>query len=274
MIENLTPVTVVVPIYRTSLSEIERWALGHNLSTLNSGRDIAVVCPEGLDLSPLAEVLGLACGRCRVERFDAQFFAGREGYNRLMLSTELYSRFISSRYMLILQTDVVLFADELDRWCATGYDYIGAPWLPALAEVEGWIFVARGVFLLRKLIARLRGGFNPMNIKWKVGNGGFSLRRVEAMLNVVTRHRDELDALDHSRVENFEDVVLSVHATEQWHEPLQIPDAATAAKFAIESHPRLAMRINGGHLPMGAHAFYRRRNRAFWQKHIETTKKF
>lgn len=262
------PVTVVIPLYRTALSEIERWALERNLSLLKPERDIAVVCPEGLDLSPLESVLGIAAGRCRVERFNPQFFAGRVGYNRLMLSTELYTRFARSRYVLILQTDVVLFADELDRWCAAGYDYIGAPWLPARGEVEGWNVLARASYALRRRLSRLRGGFSPMQLKWKVGNGGFSLRRVEAMLDVATRHRAEIDDLDHNRVENFEDVVLSVRAAEQWHEPLRVPDAATAAQFAIESHPAMAMRINGGRLPMGAHAFYRRRNRAFWQKRL------
>ena len=99
-------VTVIIPIYRNNLSDIERWAVKRNLRILSPERDIAVVCPEGLDLLPLDELLGISSGRCRVERFSSEFFKGRHGYNQFMLSRELYSRFMKSQFVLICQTDV------------------------------------------------------------------------------------------------------------------------------------------------------------------------
>ncbi|MFR4025094.1 MAG: DUF5672 family protein [Alistipes indistinctus] len=39
---------------------------------------------------------------CRIESFDPSFFAGRYGYNHLMLSAEFYRRFLNWEYILIL----------------------------------------------------------------------------------------------------------------------------------------------------------------------------
>ncbi|MBR5087453.1 MAG: hypothetical protein IKX31_10660 [Muribaculaceae bacterium] len=264
-------VTVVIPLYQNSLSEIERWAVTRNLKMLSPERDIAVVCPNDLDLSPLSELLGLDKGRCRVERFAPEFFEGRKGYNHLMLSHEFYSRFVKSHFILICQTDVALFCDNLDYWCSLDYDYIGAPWLPAQSDVEGWNLPRRAVYILRRGWARAKGGFSPALIKWKVGNGGFSLRRVDAMLQVIDNHRKEIENIvsNADDVSCFEDVVWGVRANEEWNAGLNIPDAITAAHFAFEGHPDFAYRLTNGKLPMGAHAFYRRRNRPFWLKHMD-----
>lgn len=51
------------------------------------------------------------------------------GYNRLMLSEDLYSAFSNYEYILICQSDAYIFRDELKEWCEAGYDYVGAPWL-------------------------------------------------------------------------------------------------------------------------------------------------
>lgn len=268
---NKRKVTVVIPIYRTDMSEVERWTVQHNLSVLNSGRDITLVCPDGLDLSQIADMFGLSTGRCRVERFHPSFFAGRIGYNRLMLNREFYSRFKTSEYVLICQTDAALLRDDIDHWCSLAFDYIGAPWLPAFADIKGFNIIRRAVFWLRKEWAKKRGGFHPVTLKWKVGNGGLSLRKVATMLRVIGNHEKELTeiAVRSNNSEFFEDVVWSVRVNEIFDEHLHIPDAATAALFSVEGHPDTAMRLTGGQLPMGTHAFFRSRNRAFWRRHLD-----
>lgn len=264
-------VTVVIPIYKTELSAIERWAVAHNLSVLAPNREIAIVCPQGLDITPLDSLMGLNSNRCRIERFAPAFFDGRLGYNQLMLSQDFYSRFHNSQFVVICQTDVVLFHDNLDYWCSLNYDYIGAPWLPASGDVEGWNLARRAIYKLRRGWARLRGGFHPVLLKWKVGNGGFSLRRVEAMLRVLDQHPDKMAeiAKNANHTACFEDVVWSVRVNELWPATLNIPDYATAARFAFEGHPEMAMRCTSGELPMGAHAFYRHRNRKFWSQFLD-----
>lgn len=264
-------VTVVIPIYKTELSAIERWAVARNLSVLAPNREIAIVCPQDLDITPLDSLMGLNSNRCRIERFAPAFFDGRLGYNQLMLSQDFYSRFHNSQFIVVCQTDVVLFHDNLDYWCSLNYDYIGAPWLPAPGDMEGWNLARRAIYKLRRGWARLRGGFHPVLLKWKVGNGGFSLRRVEAMLRVLDQHPDKMAEI--AKIANhtacFEDVVWSVRVNELWPATLNIPDYATAARFAFEGHPEMAMRCTSGELPMGAHAFYRHRNRKFWSQFLD-----
>lgn len=264
-------VTVVIPIYKTEFSAIERWAVARNLSVLAPNREIAIVCPQDLDITPLDSLMGLNSNRCRIERFAPAFFDGRLGYNQLMLSQDFYSRFHNSQFVVICQTDVVLFHDNLDYWCSLNYDYIGAPWLPAPGDVEGWNLARRAIYKLRRGWARLRGGFHPVLLKWKVGNGGFSLRRVEAMLQVLDQHPDKMAeiAKNANHTASFEDVVWSVRVNELWPATLNIPDYTTAARFAFEGHPEMAMRCTSGELPMGAHAFYRHRNRKFWSQFLD-----
>jgi len=270
-LNNSNLITVIIPIYRNSLSKIEQWAVERNLRILDPSRDICVVCPENLDLAPLNDLFGFSQGRCRVERFSPLFFEGRKGYNHLMLSREFYSRFSSSRYILICQTDVALFYDKLDYWCSLGYDYIGAPWLPAIEDVEGKNILRRTIYKLRRAYAKFIGGFHPIMLKYKVGNGGLSLRCVESMLRVINNNEQKLQTIANNsdKTQNFEDVVWSFQVKELFNESLRIPDATTAAHFAIESHPEMALRLTHDELPMGTHAFYRHRNRSFWKKYLD-----
>ena len=265
-VSKTVDVTVMIPIYKTELQSHERAALKQMVSIF-VGRDVAIVCPETLDLTPLKGLLG---SDWRIERFDPDFFAGRKGYNRLMLSEELYQRFERSAYLLVCQTDVWVFEDKLDEWCSRGYDYIGAPWLPASADVSGWNLPQRVFYQARRLWGRVKPGFHPINLKWKVGNGGLSLRQVDAMLGVIRSHCDVIDQIaeqgDH--VECFEDVFWGVGVNHRWPGSLQIPDAKTAAQFAIEGHPDMAMRLTEGRLPMGAHAFQKKRNYKHWRNYI------
>ena len=102
-------VTVVIPIYTVNLNRFERFSLNTCFSTL-SKYDIVIIKPNSLDLSPLDSILHDK--NFSVESFDDSFFIGRKGYNKLMLSTIFYERFIGSRYILIYQTDVIVFKGE------------------------------------------------------------------------------------------------------------------------------------------------------------------
>lgn len=261
-------VTVVIPIYTLNLDETELLALRQCFKVLD-GHDIAIIKPHSLDLSPLPELIGGA-PRYRVEAFDDSYFAGREGYNRLMLSTDLYRRFLDSRYVFIHQTDVYVFRDELDDWCKRGYDYIGAPWLPAVGDVSGWNLPRRAIYMMRRVMGRRHSTCHPINLKYRVGNGGCSLRHTRHLHDASIKLAEDLSraAADASTSENFEDVVWSVRVNELSPGTLRVAPYEEAVHFSVESHPAMAMRLTGGQLPMATHAFARRRNRAFWKQHI------
>jgi len=262
-------VTVVIPIYTLNLDDTELLALRQCFKVLG-GHDIAIIKPRSLDLSPLNRIIG-GTPRYRVEAFDDSYFAGREGYNRLMLSTELYERFLSSQYIFIHQTDVYVFRDELDNWCQRGYDYIGAPWLPAIGDVSGYNLVRRAIYLIRRGLGKFKPTCHAINLKYKVGNGGCSLRHTRHLYEASLKMTELLTraANGSSNSEYFEDVVWSVRVNEEQPGTLSVAPCEEAVRFSVESHPSMAMRLSGGRLPMATHAFARRRNRSFWKQYIK-----
>ena len=97
----------------------------------------------------------------RAVTFPQMFFGSVAAHNRLLLSPSFYRAFRQYEYILIHHLDSLVFSDQLTRWCDAGWDYIGAPWLPC-ADTP-WVTEPR------------------------VGNGGFTLMRVESALQVLYR---------------------------------------------------------------------------------------
>ena len=96
--------------------------------------------------------------------------------------------------MLIFQTDTILRKDTVDDFLQ--YDYVGAPWAQPDLRWFGCL---------------------------EVGNGGLSLRRVDAMLEIVTRFP--------SRGGN-EDGYFSLMCLKHGY---KVPSISEAQKFAVET---------------------------------------
>ena len=98
------------------------------------------------------------------------------------------------------------------------------------------------------------------------------------MLRVLDQHPAEMSAMakNSTQIANFEDVVWSVRVNELWPGSVRIPDASTAAHFAIEGHPEMAMKLTGGEFPMGTHMLTPSldsvANQKFWSKHLDFSK--
>jgi len=251
-----TRCVVVVPLYTTALGDDEQMALRRTVRLLGR-HPLAIVCPEGLDLVPLAPLLaGVAP---QVQFFDPAFFAGVEGYNRLMLSADFYRRFEAFEYLLICQTDAYVFADRLDDWVARDHDYIGAPWIAS--PRNAWNIG----------LQRLTNVFRPVGKRdehyFRVGNGGFSLRRVAMMRRITEEQQDDIaQRLAHPGPDllHVEDKYFSLVAPQRYPQ-MRIPDYREAVDFCIDRRPPLALQINGGRLPFACHGFNKRNVRVFWQ---------
>lgn len=158
---------VVIPVYRTVPKQSEAASFMQCLQVLAS-YDIYVLTYRELDLSRYRQMSD-ACGKSfYVMYFARDYFASVQSYNRLMLEKSFYQSFSSYQYMLIYQLDAWLFNDELEMWCDKGYDYIGAPIFGiAGRDCKGNILYTR----------EMTG----------VGNGGFSLRRIQFCLQMLNR---------------------------------------------------------------------------------------
>jgi hypothetical protein len=212
------------------------------------------------------------------KRFDPKYFGDAQRHGRLLLSEAFYRAFLDYEYILIHHLDALAFSDELLDWCRAGYDYIGAPWLLSPDT--------------------------PHITAQKVGNGGFSLRRVRSFLRVLgsreymvdpdeywrrycARTSTAMQALNWprkllKRLPWFNDVKWhvrwacsgDVHEDRFWAEyatyydpTFNIAPVDVAMRFAFEAEPRKCFERIGGRLPFGAHR-WQKFDRAFYEPYL------
>ncbi len=257
-------VAIVVPIYRDELRLHEKQSLRH-LETFLDGYDRFFLAPESLrPRRPGFEVTV----------FPDPYFQSVDTYSRLLLSAFFYRAFLHYRYILIYQLDSLVFRDALCEWCDAGFDYLGAPWLRDPAAPEK--------------------GFS------RVGNGGFSLRRVRACLRVLESERYQaepvpwtadltapLPDLGRRQLLKRLRVLRSARRGSTWYagqytlnedhfwsdraqlfDPdFRVAPVGKALEFAFERAPRYCFAHNGDRLPFGCHA-WQRWDRAFWKPHL------
>lgn len=253
-------VAVVVPASsRTELSAEERVSLRH-LDHYLGRYDSFLVVPSG---SPLAWP-----GLERVE-FSPRYFGSLRAHNRLMLSRQFYQRFADYEFILVHHLDAIALSDKLEQWCDAEYDYIGAPMfrdrVPSLADS-------------------------------RTGNGGFSLRRVSALLRVLDSRVPQVSVPDHwrqhyagslrgrlggalrtglkllpafngvrwetRRYPTNEDIFWADRASH--YAPLNLAPVSAALRFAFSREPRYCLEAAGGEIPFGVHGWYRR-ERELWE---------
>lgn len=260
-------VAIVVPMSnRAELLPDEEISLRHLTHYLGK-YDKFFIVPEGLAIDRPG--FGLA-------RFAPPFFGSVQAYTRLMLSRALYQRFGDYEFMLVYHLDALVFADELEQWCASGYDYIGPPWL--VTDDTPWVKTPR------------------------VGNGGFCLRRISRCLQVLESPRYAVEPEEYwqrykaktpdrlTQIANYprkylkrlhpfnsvqrevdhfnsnEDKFWSFRARHYVPE-FKIAPVAEALRFGFEGSPRTCFAKNNYQLPFGCHA-WPKYDRAFWEPHL------
>lgn len=157
---------VIIPIYKNVPAREERASIRQTFRVLGSHK-IVFVTHAGCQLDAYREAAQAEHGTVHTEFFDKGYFDSTAHYSDLCFSEDFYLRFRDYEYMLICQPDAWVFRDELDYWCGLGYDYIGAPIYFPYSE---------------KRFTRIFYG---------VGNGGFSLRRIDHCLRIIraNQHR-------------------------------------------------------------------------------------
>ena len=252
-----TPVSVgvVIPVYKPQLTDYERISFTQCIRVLGN-YPLILVSPHSLDISVYRELYPTL----QSQTFDDRYFADIQGYNKLMLSEEFYGAFTHWEYILIHQLDAFVFRDELAQWCRLGYDYVGAPWLRdrdfTSWHDQLWFRIKQRVAIIMDL--KKGDGVTPREITSlnEVGNGGFSLRRVSAMLRWQRTFQKKIESYEHIQQYHFnEDVFWGVEVNRYWPF-LRIPTYRKALHFAIEFYPQWAVEhYNRGQLPFGCHAW-------------------
>lgn len=210
----------------------------------------------------------------RVVRFPQTYFTYPHGYNRLLLSRRFFDRWAAYDFILLYQLDCLVLNDRLAEWCRKDYEYVGAPWYDDHGRPKG-------------------------DNVWRVGNGGFSLRKVSAARSILAQRirRGSLFAVppvlmpqptgvdwfftnvrhrlkQHLGLWTVEDELRTAFCDNEdrfWaleapkvRPDYRKPDVEEALGFAFEREPRECLRKSGGQLPFGCHA-WAKHDRKFWE---------
>lgn len=261
---------VIIPIYKEIPLVSELSAIKQCFKVL--GRyPIFFICYKGLDLSFYEKELGFSI---MLKPFPKKYFTSIAGYNTLLKSHHFYWSFRYYKYMLIYQPDAWVFKDELNYWCSKEYDYIGAPWFNNFSSHEDG----------SKL--------------WKVGNGGFSLRRIEKFLELTNKYKrlrslktiftkeirkkggflrcislslgwhNVIGCLYNSFFESNEDRYFCLVFEEFTNLKLSVPSVEESCFFSFEKSPSYLYDLTNHTLPFGCHA-WQKYEPYFWKEIIE-----
>ncbi|NDV78521.1 DUF5672 family protein [Dysgonomonas sp. 511] len=250
---------VIFPVYKP-LDGIEQMAFRQAIA-MTEGFERRFIAPHSFVFDDSFQ----SFSGIETERFDDSFFAGLQGYNKLMLNIEFYKRFESYRYILIHQADAYLFTPRLRYWCNKGYDYVGAPWYePRKLEkynIYKFAFDWLKPFIRREKLLRWRH-FN------NVGNGGLSLRNVETFIKVLSKVDKALLQMYIDNESHFfhEDIFWSLEAP-GIYKPFKKPGWEEALAFSFENQPARAFEYMKEVLPFGCHA-YIQCDPLFWERYI------
>lgn len=247
-------VKVVIPIYTESLKGYDEYSLINNVKIL-SRYPIAILAPEGLNISAITCLIP----PCEEIRVSPNWLGtkGIAGYNDMMLSRSFYELFSDCEYILICQTDAWIFQDELEQWCKEGYDYVGAPWpkrnIYNNPLIKSYLKLRNKYFRRDNLIIR-QDYFN------KIGNGGLSLRRIEACINACDKYQDVIEIFKAKR---------GMLYNEDWFwalipDEFKYPTLDRALEFSFDVNPERCYRLANKKLPFGCHGWFKKRNISFW----------
>lgn len=243
----MTSCAVIIPVYKPLLDADELFSVSHSLLQLQ-GYDIHWVAPQSLDMGFYFDTFKVE----KIQRFDNAFFHNIEGYNRLLVSVAFYERFCDYEFMLICQPDAIVLKPELHLWLEKPYDYIGAPW------PQG--------FSLKIQTASIPMA-NAINCTAFVGNGGFSLRRNAACIELLNEFPDVRDQW--SLAGHAEDLFFSFLGN--LSQQFRIPNLMTAAHFSHDIDPSYLQKLISGQDPFGVHA-WRKYEPEYWLMRLPWSK--
>jgi len=261
---NDNEVAILVPLsYQKDFSESEKLSLEH-LEHYLPEYDKYFLAPPGINIT---------YGQIPVIQFHEKYFGSIKAHSRFCLSLALYNRFSKYKYILMHHLDCLVFKNNLSKWCEKGHDFIGPPWVkgpdnPGLQK-EG---VGNGGLSLRKVEA-----FQSLlssDVKWKkvrteMKNLTFaksSIRRAfSSMLGSMRIGQSVNDHIEHYVINNNgkDDIFLYKYG-KTYYPDFQVASVEEALQFGFETNPRICYERNNRELPFGVHR-WEKYDKEFWK---------
>lgn len=247
----MNSVAVIVPAYK-AVPDADEQKCFERICRIFHDYPIVLCNPQDLDTSYYRKVYP----PLRFLSMNKDYFLSTAAYNRLMLSSEFYAAFLKQYdYILICQLDVWVFRNNLPQWIDKNYDYIGAPWHNRALHLIQYFTVKQGI---KTVFRALKG----RNFNHAVGNGGFSLRKVQAFFEICKTNQTSIWKAN-------EDYFWSFLAKHPDGTKLRVPTDTEAAAFCIETDARHYMK-DRTLPPMAVHA-YKKYDFSYWKSFISQT---
>ncbi len=223
---------IIIPIYKERLKITEKKAIFTYIEYfLNI--DIYFICSRKLETIWYEKQFS----QIKFVPFDNYYFISNKSYNNLMLNTEFYKRFIDYKYMIIAQTDAMIVNPSIDinNFLQMDYDYMGAPWYYSPFSIKDGFLK----YIVKRLIIH-------DSLKNKCGNGGFSLRKISTMIEIL-----ESTKIYRKLVWRFnEDIFFSYIC---YKKKYNIAPINIAEKFSLEQN--MIQQLSNGNYPLAVHAW-------------------
>jgi hypothetical protein len=253
-------IAIVIPVYKSTLTQYEQVALDKCYAVLGK-YPIVFVAPESLPIDRVVR----SNRRATTLRFSDSFFRNIAGYNRLMMSSVFYEAFVQYDYILIYQLDAYIFTDDLVQWCNKEYDYVGAPWIPAQKYEHSYYRIGLSIMTFLGSLIPIKTGIDNY---YHVGNGGFSLRKVDSFIHIIRLEAERINYYLSRKGPRFhEDVFWGVEMVKR-HKNFKVPKWEEALSFSFDVRPHLAYKYANNTLPIGCHGWYTKAHSLFWEDHI------
>ena len=110
----------------------------------------------------MPESLDFALPGLITKPMDDRFFGSIEVHIRMLFSNAYYDAFSGYEYILTYHLDALVFSEQFEMKCDKGYDFIGARWVKHPDSPNA-----------------------GMDYEGKVGNSGFSLKKISAFRNIL-----------------------------------------------------------------------------------------
>jgi hypothetical protein len=125
---------------------------------------------------------------------------------------------------------------------------------------------------LSKLVLGPQDKVYRYETRHRVGNGGFSLRRVSTHHRLTVEMKDAIDHyLRNQGTHHFhEDIFWSIEPRKKGF-PHRTPSVEEALSFSFDINPGRLYRLAGRRLPMAAHGWYKGAHLRFWAPHVAAT---
>lgn len=172
-------VCVIIPIYKQIPDPDEFFSIRNTVNKMQ-GFPIYFVAPNKLNVTIYSQFDSV-----KIVRFANHYFKNIYGYNKLMLCTGFYKKFLDYEYMLIVQPDALIFRDgsylaELMK--DKDFDYWGAPWKISFATGNFNFYLYHKWLTFFSPVLRF---FKKPERMCEVGNGGLSLRNVKKTIALL-----------------------------------------------------------------------------------------